>query len=143
MTVRFGTRRNIIPQRRRLTGGLALATSSSQSVSTPHASMINAGATLSAENCTKPANMVIDPGETVTLSFCVQNAGTGPTTNLVGTLQNTGGIVGASGPQTYGAVAPGATSCQSFTFTAIGVCGGPLTATIHFEDGSTNLGDVT
>jgi len=75
-----------------------------------------------------------------------QNAGNGPTANLIGTLQNTGGVIGASGPQTYGALAPGASGCQSFTFTASGNCGDTLIATIHFEDagnGATDLGDVT
>src|SRR5207253_10640140 len=88
-------------------------------------------------------NGVIDPGETVNVSFCVQNAGSGPTTNLVGTLQNTGGVVGASGPQTYGVMAPGTTACQSFTFSAVGSCGDPLVATIHFQDGTNDLGVVT
>ena len=57
---------------------------------------------------------MIDPDETVTVSFCVQNAGNGPTTNLVGTLQNTGGVTGASGPQTYGVMAPGAMALPAF-----------------------------
>ena len=113
-----------------------------QCVSTPHAAIITTSSSLTSESCT-PANNVIDPGETVTVSFCVQNAGSGPTTNLVGTLQNTGGVTGASGPQTYGAMAPGATACQPFTFTATGACGGTLTATIHFQDGATDLGNVT
>ena len=115
----------------------------SQCVATPHSAIITASSSLTSESCTMPVNDVIDPGETVTFSFCVQNAGSGPTTNLVGTLQNTGGVSGASGPQTYGAIAPGTTTCQPFTFTATGVCGGTLTATIHFQDGTTDLGDVT
>src|SRR5207249_6922761 len=44
----------------------------------------SAGATLVSESCT-PANGAIDPGETVTVSFCVQNTGSSNTTNLVGT----------------------------------------------------------
>ncbi len=113
-----------------------------QCVSTPHAAIIVANSNLTSESCAAP-NTVIDPGETVTVSFCVQNAGNSSTTNLVGTLQNTGGVTGASGPQTYGAVAQGDTVCQPFTFTATGSCGGTLTATIHFQDGATDLGNVS
>ena len=79
----------------------------------------------------------------MTVSFCVQNAGNGPTTSgLTATLLNTGGVTAASGPQNYGVMAPGATVCQPFTFTATGACGGTLTATIHFQDGATDLGNA-
>ena len=64
------------------------------------------------------------------------------TSSLTGTLLNTGGVTGASAPQNYGVMAPGATVCQPFTFTATGACGGTLTATIHFQDGATDLGNV-
>ena len=40
-------------------------------------------------------------------------------------------------------MAPGATVCRPFSFTATGACGGTLTATIHFQDGATDLGNVT
>jgi hypothetical protein len=105
--------------------------------------LTSAGATLVSESCT-PANGVIDPNETVTVSFCVQNIGGGNTTNLVGTLQNTGGVSGASGPQNYGVVvAAGPPVCRNFTFTASGTCGGTITATIQFQDGANNLGNIT
>ena len=109
---------------------------------TPTPVVVANGATITAESCAPP-NSVIDPNETVTVSFCVQNIGTGATTNLVGTLQNTGGVTGASGPQTYGAIAPGATVCMPFTFTANGSCGGTITATIHLQDGATDMGSAT
>ena len=99
-------------------------------------------ATLSAEGCS-PSNGTLDPGETVTVNFCVTNNGNLGATNVVGTLQNTGGVTGASGPQTYGAIAPGATVCKSFTFTASGTCGGTVTASLQLQDGATNLGTVT
>jgi len=103
----------------------------------------SAGATLISESCT-PANGAIDPNETATVSFCVQNVGTGSTTNLVGTLQATGGITNPSGPQNYGVVvAAGPAVCRNFTFTANGACGGTVTASIQFQDGATNLGTVT
>jgi Carboxypeptidase regulatory-like domain len=106
------------------------------------ATIVAAGATIVAEGCA-PANGAIDPGETVTVSLCVQNTGTAPTTNLVGTLQATGGVTNPSGPQNYGAVAAGATVCRNFTFTASGTCGGTLTASLQLQDGALNLGTVT
>lgn len=108
---------------------------------TPTPVIASAGATITSESCGAP-NGVIDVGETVTISFAVQNIGTAPTSNLVGTLLNTGGVTGASGPQNYGAMAPTATVARPFTFTASGTCGGALTATIHFQDGATSMGDV-
>jgi hypothetical protein len=106
-------------------------------------SIVSAGATLVTESCTPP-NGAVDPNETVTISFCVQNTGGGNTANLVGTLQNTGGVNAASGPQNYGVVvAGGPPVCRNFTFTATGTCGGTITASIQFQDGAVNLGTVT
>jgi len=109
----------------------------------PSAIIVSAGATLITEGCT-PANGAVDPGETVTVSFCVQNTGGLDTTNLVGTLANTGGVTGASGPQNYGVVVSGGPAvCRNFTFTATGTCGGTITASIQFQDGATDLGTIT
>jgi HYR domain-containing protein len=106
------------------------------------AEIISLGAPLINETCT-PENGELDPGENVTVSFCVQNIGSANTINLVGTLQNTGGVTGASGPQNYGVVvAGGPPVCRTFTFTAAGVCGGTVTASIQFQDGATNLGTL-
>jgi hypothetical protein len=100
------------------------------------------GSTLTAESCT-PANMALDPNETVTISFCVKNNGDAATTNAVGTLLASGGVTNPSAPQSYGAIAPGATVCKSFTFTVNSTCGGIVTASIQLQDGATNLGTVT
>ncbi len=103
----------------------------------------NAGATITAGNCGSPATSAIDPGETVTVSFNLQNAGAAGTTNLVATLQATGGVTSPSGPQTYGALAAGGTAvARSFSFTANGICGNTLTATLQLHDGAMNLGTV-
>ena len=56
-------------------------------------------ATLSGENCF-PTNGIMDAGETVTVNFGLQNVGTSNTTNLVATLQATGGVLAPNGPQT-------------------------------------------
>jgi PKD repeat protein len=101
------------------------------------------GSTLVSEGCT-PTNGVIDPGEVVTVSFSVANTGSGDTANLVATLLATNGVASPSGPQTYGVVrAGGAASTQSFNFTASGVCGGNITATLQLQDGLANLGSIT
>ena len=100
----------------------------------------SSSATIVSESCL-PANGVIDPGETVTVSFCVQNVGTGNTSNLVGTLAASGGVTSPSGAQTYGTlVAGGPAVCQNFTFTAAGNCGDNITASLQFQDGASNLG---
>jgi subtilisin-like proprotein convertase family protein len=100
-------------------------------------------AVLTAENCA-PGNNAVDPGEQVTMDFSLQNNGTGSTTNLVATLQATGGVTSPSGPQTYGAVAPvGGPVSMPFTFVAMGSCGGTITATLQLQDGAMNLGTVT
>ncbi|HSE98462.1 MAG TPA: carboxypeptidase-like regulatory domain-containing protein, partial [Blastocatellia bacterium] len=101
---------------------------------TPSAIIESAGATIITESCS-PANGAIDPGETVTVSLCLQNVGAADTVDLVGTLQATGGVTNPSGPQSYGAVvAGGAVVCRNFTFTASGTCGGTITATLDLVD---------
>ena len=100
------------------------------------------GAALAAENCL-PTNGVIDPGETVTVNFTLQNIGTVNTTNLIATLQAASGIESAGEPAIYGALpAGGAPVSQPFTFTAGGVCGGTITATLQLQDGTASLGSV-
>ena len=102
-----------------------------------------AGSAITAENCSTNNNAV-DPGETVTVDLSLQNVGTADTTNLVATLQTTGGVGSPSAAQNYGAmVAGGATVTRSFTFTASGSCGGNVIATLDLQDGATNLGTVT
>ena len=109
----------------------------------PSAIITSGGATIVTEGCT-PANGAIDPGETVTVSLCVQNVGAANTVNLVGTLQATGGVTSPSGPQNYGVVvAGGPPVCRNFTFTASGACGGTITASLQLQDGATDLGTVT
>ncbi len=101
-----------------------------------------AGATLTEENC-PPTNGVIDPGETVTVNFGLRNLGTVNTTSLVATLQSNTGVIPFGGPAIFGALgAGGPPAFQPLTFTAEGVCGGAITATLQLQDGSSNLGSV-
>ncbi|HEY6803935.1 MAG TPA: S8 family serine peptidase [Pyrinomonadaceae bacterium] len=100
-------------------------------------------ATLTAESVT-PANNTPDPGETVTANFPVINTGDGPTTNLVGTMQTSGGVTPVTPQRTYGVVPPNGTPVsQPFTFVVNGSCGSTVTASIQFQDGAVNLGTLT
>ena len=102
-----------------------------------------AGSTIQAESC-GAGNGVIDPDETVTVGLALVNNGTASTVDLVATLLPAGGVTAPSGPQSYGALAPlAAAVSRSFTFTAAAACGGTLTATLHLQDGSTDLGSVS
>jgi subtilisin-like proprotein convertase family protein len=88
-----------------------------------------------------PANNALDPNETVTVNFPLQNFGTGATTNLVATLQPTGGVLAPSAPQSYGALSPVAGAvAKPFTFVVGGSCGDTVTATLQLQDGATSLG---
>lgn len=110
----------------------------------PNARVILAsGASLLNESC-PPGNGAIDPGETVTVSFGLQNVGAVLTTNLTATLQADGGVLFPSGPQVYGSLSGGgAPVVRAFTFTANGSCGSNLVATLQLQDGASSLGTVT
>jgi uncharacterized repeat protein (TIGR01451 family) len=103
----------------------------------------NAGVALVLESCS-PTNGAIDPGETVTMNLSLQNLGAIPSTNLMAALQATNGIVAPSSPQNYGALVGGGPAVTlPFSFTADGVCGSNVTATLLLSDGgNTNLGSV-
>ncbi|HXI51654.1 MAG TPA: Calx-beta domain-containing protein, partial [Candidatus Saccharimonadales bacterium] len=89
-------------------------------------------------------NHVIDPAERVTVQFGLYNAGPVGTANLVATLQSGQGVNAPDGPQTYGVLNPhGAPVSRAFSFTASGVNGGTVVATLHLQDGETDLGAVT
>jgi len=94
------------------------------------------------EECT--LNNAIDPGERVTVNFPLRNLGTGATTNLVATLQPTGGVSAPSGPQSFGIVTGGGIPIpRPFTFSANSACEGTITATLQLQDGATSLGTVS
>ena len=102
-----------------------------------------AGATLTAESCA-PGQGAIDPGETVTAEFGLRNIGPSNSVALVVTLLATNGVVAPSGPQSYGVlVSGGASVSRPFTFSALGRCGGSLTAVLHLQDGTNDYGLVS
>lgn len=98
------------------------------------------GSAITSESC-PPGNGAPDPDETVTVNFSLRNEGAAAT-NLVATLQATGGVTFPSASQTFGAMATGTTVSRPFTFIADGACGGTLTATLQLQEGATNLGTV-
>jgi hypothetical protein len=104
--------------------------------------LTSTGATLTAESFT-PTNGAIDPNETVILGFGFENVGAAATTNLVVTLLSGSNVISPSAAQTIGALATGGTAAAaSFSFMAIGTCGGTITATLQFQDGGVNLGTL-
>ncbi len=106
--------------------------------------VVNAGpVVITAESCGTP-NGNPDPGETVTVTLPLSNNGGSATTNLMATLQATGGVV-SSVAQNYGAVAAGATTTRSFTFTVSDTvaCGSTVTLTFVIADGATTYAPAT
>lgn len=106
--------------------------------------VMSAGAVaLIAEACT-PTNGVIDPGEVVTVNFALANLGNAPASNVVGTLRSTAGVFSPGSPQSYGLISTGGVVvAQPFSFTALGNCGGTVTAAVQVADGAMSLGMVT
>jgi len=102
-----------------------------------------AGSALLAESAV-PTNGVIDPGETVTLSFSLKNVGGLNATNLVATLLATNGVSPLGSPQTYGSLAGGGLAASRvFAFTVDGTCGGTISPVLQLQDGARNLGTVS
>jgi uncharacterized repeat protein (TIGR01451 family) len=102
-----------------------------------------AGSRLVAESCS-PANGAVDPGETVTVSFALQNIGLVASENLIASLIPTDDVLFPSGPETIGSLSPQARSTNSFSFISHArlACGETLTALIEVADGSNFLGRV-
>ena len=99
-------------------------------------------ATLVGEECA-PGNGRIDPGETVTVNFCVRNVGAADVTDLAGDLEESGGVGDAPEPAIFGLVAAGgADVCVDVKFTADDalVCGDDVTPELELEDGPADLG---
>lgn len=100
-------------------------------------------ATITAESIS-PANNAPDPGETITATFPLINIGDGNTSNLVATMQTSGGVTPVTPTANYGVVDAGGPSVsRPFTFVASGTCGNDITATMQLQDGVINLGTVT
>jgi uncharacterized repeat protein (TIGR01451 family) len=111
-------------------------------IADPAPAILAVGATLTGESFS-PANAAVDPGETVTLSLTLTNAGSANTTSLVATLLAANGVTAPGDPVAYGAlIHGGAAVSRSFTFTAAN-SGSGVSATLQLQDGASNLGTVT
>ncbi|PWU12313.1 MAG: hypothetical protein C5B50_21715 [Verrucomicrobia bacterium] len=94
-----------------------------------------------------PANGAVDPGETVSVSLILTNAGLLPASNLTGTLQASGGVTLPAGSvfaASYGTLANGgAAKSATFKFTAANpIPGGAVLATLQLTSGAQYLGSV-
>jgi uncharacterized delta-60 repeat protein len=103
--------------------------------------VIPAGSALVYESFTPPNN-IIDPGETVTLSFAFTNSAGNDVSNLVATLLATNGITSPSpASNNYGSLIVGGPSVsRQFSFTASGTNGQSIAATFQLQSGTNNLG---
>jgi hypothetical protein len=97
-----------------------------------------------AESCS-PTNGVVDPDETVGVSFTLRNVSTGGAvaSGLVVTLLPGDGIVAPGAAQTFGNVPPSTQVTRTFTFTADGSCGGTIAAVLSLQAGPLFLGTIT
>ena len=101
-----------------------------------------AGATLVAEGCQAP-NGAVDPTETVTINVSLANLGGVTATNVVATLQASGGVIPLSGSQSYGTLPSNSTQARPFRLTTVGSCGGTATATLQVTVNGQSQSPVT
>ncbi len=105
--------------------------------------IVTAGQILTDESFA-PADHLIDTGEQVTYVFALRNIGTASTSNLVATLQVSGGVTAPGPAQTYGELSPQAAAVwRSFFFTAQRTADEPLIVTLQLRDGTNDLGTVS
>jgi hypothetical protein len=107
--------------------------------------VVPAGSKLIGESF-KPANGIIDPGETVTNLFAFRNAGGTNVTDLKATLLPINGISSPSGSTNYGALTVGGPSVSkpfSFTVSPGYTNGQQIVATFQLQDNGNSKGTNT
>ena len=120
----------------------------SATVVPPFVSVGLAGVSL-VTNITSPNNGWLSPGDTATVQFRLQNTGNVPNTNLVATMQTSGGITPSSpSAQTYGILKPigvpgGQPVSRPFTFTVSSGAVSSVVATLNLQDGNNTLPAVS
>jgi hypothetical protein len=104
--------------------------------------VIPAGSALISES--GPVNGIIDPNETVTMSFAFRVAGGTNVSNLRATLLAANGITpSTNGTQSYGPLTVyGPSVSRNFTFTATGTNAQQIAATFNLLDETKNLGQA-
>ena len=120
-------------------GGVPFQVDNITVVTNPPAAFViptSTGTVVVAENCAV-TNGAINPGETVTVNFALQNTGNSTLSNVTATLQANSSVILPSGAQSYGTLlSDGGTATNSFTFTGEGICGGNLIATLALQTNS-------
>jgi uncharacterized repeat protein (TIGR01451 family) len=89
------------------------------------------------------SNGAINSTETVTVALTLNNIGSAPTTNLTATLQANASLTPITTSQNYGTIAAGASGTQSYMFTAQGVPGAAVNATLVLVNGGSSFGSVS
>jgi uncharacterized repeat protein (TIGR01451 family) len=89
------------------------------------------------------SNGAINSNETVTVALTLNNIGSAPATNLTATLQANANLTPVTTSQSYGTINPGASGTQSYVFTAQGVPGAAVSATLLLTNGTSSLGSVS
>ena len=102
--------------------------------------LIPAGYALIAEGY-QPTNNAVDPLETVTMNFSIQNIGNVTSPDITATLLLSGGVMSPSAPQVYTNLTNGALRTMPFTFAAAQVQ--TLTATLQLQDINGPVGALT
>lgn len=116
----------------------ALVVTNAQAIDTPVPT--TAGFTIANEGCS-PANASADPEEQVIIDFGLRNVGTRETTDLVATLEASGGITPLTTSMSYGVIHnTGEPVTRGFALVAHGECGSFVTARLTLKDGDTDLG---
>jgi len=104
--------------------------------------VIASNAIVVSESC-GPADNVVDPFENVAVRFSLLNIGGQDATDVVATLQATGGVTSPSIAHNFGTiVADGAAQTNVLSFLANGPCGSNIIATLQLQSGVVNLGNV-
>jgi hypothetical protein len=85
----------------------------------------------------------LDPDETVMVSLCIINSAGTVSGSVTGTLLSTGGVLSPSVPQSYGAIPPGATICQDYSFLVTPLCMSSVTATLQVQESGSSTRDLT
>ncbi|NBY65535.1 MAG: hemagglutinin, partial [Verrucomicrobia bacterium] len=108
------------------------------------AAVVLSGTTLVAEG-NSPTNNAIDPGETVTVAFGLQNVGNLNASNVTATLLPTNGVTpGPTNTANYGTLTAGGSAVSNnFTFSASGALGSTFNAVLSLSSGTNSLGTVS
>jgi subtilisin-like proprotein convertase family protein len=103
-------------------------------------SFYNAGASVISESVT---NNIIEPSESITLRLAIKNVGPQRTSNLVATIQSSGGVTNPVAPsQTYGVIDMLQAEARDFSFEVNAPNNAVLSVVLRLSEGETDRGSV-